>query len=152
MGNEDEKFLNAYYKNIDLQTEEVLESSPLAIAVIDFIACSNEASETPTKLLRLLDTKAETLGINTKSNSWPKSASHLSRNLKELVTSLREIGIEVEWSKDPRQRHGLLLSGTCRLCRLCRPCRHQMGIKHEILSMKTTLETAVAAVAALCET
>ena len=35
------------------------------------------------------------------NSSWPKSASHLSRKLKELVTTLREIGIEIEWSTDP---------------------------------------------------
>ena len=46
MGNEDEKFLNAYYKNIDLQIEEVLESSPLAIVVRDFIACINVSTNT----------------------------------------------------------------------------------------------------------
>jgi hypothetical protein len=100
MGIEDEKFLNAYYRNIDLQTEEVLESSPLAIVLRDFVACNKVTSETPTKLLNLLDIKAATLGINTKDKSWPKSASHLSRKLKELVTTFREIGINITWSTD----------------------------------------------------
>ncbi len=109
MGNENEKFLKAYYKNIDLQIEEVLESSALAIVVRDFIACMNVSSETPTKLLNLLDAKAQTLGINTKSTTWPKGASQLSRKLKELVTSLREVGIEVEWSKEPKTKTRVII-------------------------------------------
>ena len=109
MGNKEESFLNAYYKNVDLQIEEVLESSPLAIVVRDLVTCTDFSSETPTNLLNLLDLKAETLGINTKNSSWPKGASQLSRKLKELVTSLREIGIEVGWSKDPKTKTRVII-------------------------------------------
>ncbi len=37
-GYKDEEFLTAYNNNIKLQTEEVLESSPVAIALIDFMS------------------------------------------------------------------------------------------------------------------
>jgi hypothetical protein len=47
--------------------------------------------QSPTKWLNELEIKAETIGINVNGKSWPKSASHLSRKLKELVTTLREI-------------------------------------------------------------
>ena len=102
IGYKNEEFLTAYYNNIKLQTEEVLESSPVAIALIDFMIVleSESHSASATKWLSLLEIKAEGLGINTKSKSWPKSASHLSRKLKELVTTLREIGVEIEWSTD----------------------------------------------------
>jgi hypothetical protein len=101
-GYKNEEFLTAYYNNIKLQTEEVLESSPVAIALIDFmIALESEShSASATKWLSLLEIKAGGLAINTNSKSWPKSASHLSRKLKELVTTLREIGVEIEWSTD----------------------------------------------------
>ena len=70
--------------------------------MIDFmIALESEShSASATKWLSLLEIKAGGLGININSKSWPKSASHLSRKLKELVTTLREIGIEIEWSTD----------------------------------------------------
>ncbi len=41
------------------------------------------------------------LGINTQGKLWPKGANPLSRRLKELVTTLREIGLDLEWSTDP---------------------------------------------------
>ncbi len=69
---------------------------------MDFVACIRESSESPTRLLNLLEIKASTLGINT-NDKLPKSASHLSRKLKELVTTLREIGIEVKWSSDSKK-------------------------------------------------
>ena len=103
MGYKDKEFLDAYYNNLDLQTEEVLESSPVAIATIDFMMSlkPDSHSASPTKWLSLLEIRANLLGINTKAKSWPKAANQLSRRLKELVTTLREIGVQVEWSKDP---------------------------------------------------
>ncbi len=102
MDYKDKEFLDAYHNNIALQTEEVLEASPVAIALIDFMILFEEEthSASATKWLSLLEIKAGGLGINTNNKSWPKSASHLSRKLKELVTTLREIGIEIEWSTD----------------------------------------------------
>lgn len=44
MGYNDKEFLDAYYANIDLQTEEVLESSPVAIALIDYMNLLKEAT------------------------------------------------------------------------------------------------------------
>jgi hypothetical protein len=101
MGYEEKEFLTAYYNNLELQTEEVLESSPVALTLIDFMVVLEEEShsDSATKWLSLLELRANTLGINTQIKSWPKSASHLSRKLKELVTTLREIGIEIEWLK-----------------------------------------------------
>jgi hypothetical protein len=103
MGYKDKEFLTAYYNNIQLQTEEVLESSPVAIALIDFMLLleSESHSASGTKWLSLLEIRANVLGINTNGKAWPKSASHLSRRLKELVTTLRDIGVEIEWSTEP---------------------------------------------------
>ena len=47
IGHKDKEFLTAYDNNIKLQTEEVLESSPVAIALIDFmIAVESESYNT----------------------------------------------------------------------------------------------------------
>jgi hypothetical protein len=106
MGYKPEEFLTAYYNNLKLQTEEVLESSPVAIALIDFMSGLTEDfhSDSATKWLSLLEIKANVLGINTKGKSWPKAANQLSRRLRELVTTLREIGLTIEWSTDPETK------------------------------------------------
>ena len=102
-GYKNEEFLTAYYNNIKLQTEEVLESSPVAIALIDFMSVLEPElySDSATKWLSLLEIRAGILGINTQSKLWPKGANPLSRRLRELVTTLREIGLDLEWSTDP---------------------------------------------------
>lgn len=110
MGHKDGEFLNAYYNNLELQTEEVLESSPVALALIDFVAALEEKShsDSATKWLSLLEIRANLLGINTKSKFWPKSANRLSHKLRELVTTLREIGVTIEWSTDPATKRRVI--------------------------------------------
>lgn len=110
MGYKEREFLTAYYNNLELQTEEVLESSPVAIALIDFMARieGNEHSDSATKWLSLLEIKANVLGINTQIKSWPKGASPLSRRLHELATTLRDVGIEIEWLKDPKTERRII--------------------------------------------
>lgn len=103
IGHKDSEFLTAYYNNIKLQTEEVLESSPVAIALIDYMSVLEPElhSTSATKWLSLLEIRADMLGINTNDKAWPKSANRLSHRLKELVTTLREIGLAIEWGTDP---------------------------------------------------
>ena len=103
IGYRNEEFLTAYHDNIKLQTEEVLESSPVAIALIDYMSVLEPElySTSATKWLSLLEIRADMLGINTQGKLWPKGANPLSRRLKELVTTLRETGLDLEWSTDP---------------------------------------------------
>jgi hypothetical protein len=42
MGNPDNQFLDAYYENIQLQTEEILETSAVASALLKFMNDSTD--------------------------------------------------------------------------------------------------------------
>ena len=48
---------------------------------------------------------ADSNNIDRRNRYWPKTASRLSRSLKLLQRTLREIGIEVKWEKDTTTRN-----------------------------------------------
>jgi hypothetical protein len=97
MGYPENKFLTAYYKNIGLQTQQALEASPVATAIMEFMNSRTGWEGTATKLLDELEPAAENLKIKTKNNRlWPSGPNSLSRRLNEVRTNLREIGIIVE--------------------------------------------------------
>jgi DNA-binding transcriptional MerR regulator len=121
MGYPENKFLETYYKNIGLQTEEALEANPVGMTVRTFMdsrmnllcrGCYNSSSilefvknememtrwyrGTFSGLLKELEIVAQRLNINTRSKQWPKSPNYLSRRLNEVRTNLREVGITVE--------------------------------------------------------
>ena len=110
MGYPDNKLLDVYYKNIGLQTEQALEASPVATAIIEFMDSRNEWIGTATELLAELTEVAETLKINTKnrnsdnnnSRQWPGAPNSLSRRINEVKTNLRKIGIIIERPIDTR--------------------------------------------------
>jgi hypothetical protein len=97
MGNPKDAFINAYYRNIELQTEEAIAANLLGNAMIQFMQDREEQwIGTATQLHMELEAKAAVLNINTHDKSWPKSASSLSRRLNLIKTNLREIGIELD--------------------------------------------------------
>lgn len=106
MGNPSNLFINAYYKNIKLQSQEVLDSSVLASPILQLLVNRNDEEwiGTASNLLSDLDYCAEQLKINTHTKSWPKMANVLSRRLKEIKINLNQIGIEIEYDHDGRQR------------------------------------------------
>lgn len=101
MGNPNNAFLNSYYKNIDLQTKEVLEASPVATCLRHFMLPRTVWEGTATSLLGELEVIAEDVKVNIHGKMWPKAPNYLSRRLNELRSNLREIGIIIEWSIDP---------------------------------------------------
>jgi len=96
MGYADNQFINTYYKNIGLQTEEVLEANPIGIAVVKLMHSRTQWIGNATELLQELNQIAEVLKIDMRSNLWPKAPNILSRRLKDVKTNLRRIGIFVE--------------------------------------------------------
>ena len=106
MGNHSLLFIDAYYKNIKLQSQEVLDSSVLASPIIQLLTNRNDEDwiGSPTELLSDLEYCAEQLKINKHSKLWPKTASVLSRRLKEININLKQIGIEIEYGHDGKQR------------------------------------------------
>ena len=88
-----------------MELEKIFKLNEDKEAYINFIEALKTDATKRLYHLNLLDIKAATLGINTKDKSWPKSASHLSHKLKELVTTFREIGINITWSTNSRSKH-----------------------------------------------
>jgi len=106
MGNPGNLFIHAYRKNIQLQSREVIDASPIAPAIIELMNRRNDDDwiGNATILLSELEYNAETLKIDTKGKYWPKSPNSLSRRLKEIKVNLKQYGIEIEYSHDGKQR------------------------------------------------
>lgn len=68
LGYADNTFLDAYYKNIGLQTEQAIESSPVATAIREFMNTKKYWIGTATELLYELEKTAEDLKIKIKNN------------------------------------------------------------------------------------
>jgi hypothetical protein len=116
VGNEKNKFLDAYYRNIDIQIEEAIASNPVGNAIIKLLErleaktcsyvtikedcnsswCSLLWKGTATELLSDLESVAAELKINTRHKPWPKAPNSLSRRINEVKTNLREIGIVID--------------------------------------------------------
>lgn len=100
-------FMTAYNENIDLQTQEVIEGSDIAIALQIFIQSRPDMifDGTATVLLHELNKISMQNDIDIRNRYWPKTANRLSRGLRILQRTLREIGIEVEWYKDTNTKN-----------------------------------------------
>lgn len=94
--------LKVIMDNAGRQTEEVIESDTLAMAVRDFIEKKQSWQGTASDLLVALQSG----NSNPAPEGWPKSSRSLGKRLKVLQTTLAEIGITVIWkhSSDKRQR------------------------------------------------
>jgi hypothetical protein len=99
MGEKEGAFMEAYNENIDLQTQEVIEGSDVAIALQIFIQSRPDMifDGTATVLLHELNKISMQNDIDIRNRYWPKTANRLSRGLRILQRTLREIGIEIEW-------------------------------------------------------
>jgi hypothetical protein len=60
---------------------------------------------TATVLLHELNKISMQNDIDIRNRHWPKTANRLSRGLRVLQRTLREIGIEVEWYKDTNTKN-----------------------------------------------
>jgi hypothetical protein len=113
MGYKENEFLNAYKRNIGLQTEQIVEGNYVANAVVYFMADKDEWTGTATELLDELEHVAETLKIKTKNDkAWPAAPNQLTRRLNEVQTNLRQAGIEIEKDRDAQTK--------ARLVKLCK--------------------------------
>lgn len=103
MGNKDNEFMDAYYENIGLQTEEALETSLEASAILTFMKDKKSKwTGTATNLLECLD---QIVGEKIcKNKDWPKFPNTLSRRINEVKINLREVGIFIEGRQDPVTR------------------------------------------------
>jgi len=96
MGYQENEFLAAYHKNINMLTDEAIEAHPVAIAIVRFMKDKSDWAGTITQLYQELIATAYDSRIDTFGRMWPKSASILSRRINEVKTVLRSKGITVE--------------------------------------------------------
>ena len=89
-----EAFLAAYTENVGHQTEEVLESDPVARAVRDFAHENGTWTGTASALLAALGAKHEAQ-MKAKDGGWPKRADGLSRRLTVLQSTLADTGVSL---------------------------------------------------------
>ena len=91
-------FLRVYQANRDEAVERCVQDSPIASAVREF-AGKREWKGTATELLEALDCEEYAPEKVRRSSAWPKTPNWLSGRLKRAATFLREVGVEVEFSK-----------------------------------------------------
>jgi hypothetical protein len=113
LGYDKNVFLKAFNENIRVQSNELIESNPLAMTVFQFVQWKPEFKGTATKLLGELNLKAAELGIQM-DKFWPKGPGALSRKLNLIRTSLRRIGVDIEFYEHQGE------SGKSRGIRVCK--------------------------------
>jgi hypothetical protein len=93
-------FWAAYCGNRDEAVEGVIDADPIATAVRVVMATRTKWTGTATNLL---DELAGIAGERVaKSKSWPNSPQALGGRLRRAATSLRKIGIEIDFKKEGR--------------------------------------------------
>jgi DNA polymerase I len=100
MGNKSGKFIETYFRNIDLQTRDIVENDVVGKAIEIFLDSKVPPiwSGTITELLDLLTKIAQdNLKIKTSNGKlWPQAPNSLSRRINLIKADLRNIGILVE--------------------------------------------------------
>jgi hypothetical protein len=109
MGNEDNSFIEAYWRNIQTQTDQILDSSQIAMCLMSMMfeklgeennGLKEEWAGTASELLLQLQLIAEDLKIDIKNKYFPKHPNVLSRRLNEIIPTLKDAGLEVEFLKN----------------------------------------------------
>lgn len=104
MGNEDMAFINAYNRNIQLQTEQILESNIIAPIIVKFMENKTTWTGSATELLGYMEPIAEEMRISTKSRAYPRGPQVLTKRLNEIKSTLEEIGITITKGKDSKTK------------------------------------------------
>ena len=112
MGHANDEFLDAYYKNIELQVEEAIEAHPIGTALVILMESRVEWFGTATELLAKLEDVAAENRINIHDKLWPKTPNWLSRRINEVRTNLREKGITIDKNTSDNSNKELIIRKT----------------------------------------
>ena len=104
MGVGGDVFLKAYFANQDGSNLEVVESHPLAAAMVKLMEGKEKIQDTVAEVLNKLIRVARKNSISIDADQWPGSASALSRRLKEVKSNLEDTGIYYEKKKRSRAK------------------------------------------------
>jgi len=98
LGTRADEFTKLYEDNIRGKNEEVVRSNPVAAAIMEFMKdCDDGWTGTATPLLTELEKVAIELKLDTKDKSWPKAPHILTHRMREILSSLRDVGVEVRF-------------------------------------------------------
>jgi len=104
LGYETNDFIQIYEENIKSKNEEVVRSHAVAAAVNEFMAKRDTWDGTATE--HNLERVATDLKLDMKDKSWPKApkAPHvLTRRLKEVISNLRDVGVNVSFDRPDKR-------------------------------------------------
>ncbi len=117
MGYKEFEFINAYFRNVEIQNIEIIELNPVGAVTLEFMRSRKYWYGTSTELLEQLEAMADRLKIRLYGNLWPKAPHALSRRLNEVRPNLEERGLHysetrtmmkvlkrLEWDKDAWER------------------------------------------------
>jgi hypothetical protein len=104
MGNKDNAFIDAYNRNIQLQTEQILESNIIAPIIVKLMENKTMWTGSATELLGYMEPIAEQMRINVSSRGYPKGPNVLTRRLNEIKSTLEEIGIVITKGTDSKTK------------------------------------------------
>ena len=104
LGHTTEEFVEAFDGNVKRQHEAVLESSPVALAIIDFMQDKQQWDGSATELLKQLEQRAERQGISTRTKTWPGSVTWLQRQINEVLPTLQSMGIDFHSDRSASKR------------------------------------------------
>lgn len=99
-----EKYFEIYNANQNKINMEILSDNPLAFALMHLMKKQKTWKGAVNELWNKLNYIATSKNIDRSGNMWPKSPSHLSRNLNQLKISLERIGICFEINNTGRYK------------------------------------------------
>ncbi len=112
LGNEENRFIEAYDENRLDQNDEVIEASPVAEAVLLLMTERDEGfiwEDTPTKLYQeLTDIVDQTKPELKRSNLWPKGSNKLTSKINEVIPNLKEKGIDIVTGEKNREGNRII--------------------------------------------
>lgn len=107
LGYEDNQFIQAYNRNISNMNEEAVEVSTVATAIIELMSqipvWKGKADALRVKLNEVVVAKKELSSI-VYAKGWPRTPHALRARLTEIEPNLKEIGIIVDYEKDPHTK------------------------------------------------
>ena len=103
LGEKEKVFTIAYFEKIGALSKEALETNPVGLCLLEFMANNDLFEGTASELLRTLIEYADKLKIETKYY-FPKAPNALTRKINEIQANLDEEGIKVEYDKTGKQR------------------------------------------------
>lgn len=143
LGLTEQKFVEAFQEKVDSQTDELLNSDPLAMVLLDFFTkffaekgengkTPEEWNNTPNALFQEVLRHAESIGIRTdRHSSFPKAVNVFSRRLNEITPALLAKGYEATLKHGTPRKIIISLAKQTKLDSLVRTNGEQTGNKSE---------------------